>query len=186
MFPRARAVQTAVSGCDDREEVPSREKTANAGLKILMLKKGETMSKDNAFRFMIIKNKDESIKSAYDAILSKYQGKNLSDNEWDDVLKEEIIPLAKEYGYDFTPEDLKELQKNAEGKLSDEELSEVTGGGRKYFWWESVDTCYCEYAGHDDPAFLKHYSQEYADCPSYEWEHFSPNTHQCICYSHLR
>lgn len=109
------------------------------------------MSKENAFRFMLIKSKDKKIKSAFDVVLSKYQGKNLSEDEWDSVL-EEISLLAKKYGFDFTPEDLKELQKNTEGKLSDEELSEVTGGRgqitrhRSFLWWESTDTCSCEYA----------------------------------------
>jgi hypothetical protein len=85
------------------------------------------MSKENAIRFLMAKDKDEGLKSAFKTIMDKYAG-NLSEDEIDKMLQEEIIPLAKEYGYDFTPEDFKELQKPDAHRLSDEKLDGVTGG----------------------------------------------------------
>jgi C-terminal processing protease CtpA/Prc len=86
------------------------------------------MSKENAIRFLMMKDKDDSIKSAFNTITDKYAGRNLSEDERDKMLQEEIISLAKEYGYDFTPEDFKELQKPDAYRLSDKELDGVTGG----------------------------------------------------------
>jgi predicted ribosomally synthesized peptide with nif11-like leader len=148
------------------------------------------MSKEHAFRFMMAKSKDDKIKSSFDVILSKCQEKNLSDDERDSVL-EEISQLAKKYGFYFTPEDLKELQKNAEGKLSDEELSEVAGGRgqfsrhRSLFWWECSDTCICECAK-DDSTFAYYYCQDFTNCPNYEWKGYGLSTHQCSCCSHFQ
>lgn len=148
------------------------------------------MSNVNAFRFLMAKNKDKKIKSEFDAILYKYQGKKLSGDERGSIL-EDISRLAKEYGYNFTPEDLRELQKNSEVELPDEELSEVTGGRgqfsrhRKFFWWESSDTCSCEYAK-DDSTFADYYCQQFTNCPNYEWRGYGLSTHQCSCCSHFQ
>jgi hypothetical protein len=105
---------------------------------------------------------------------------------------EEISRLAKEYGYNFTPEDFEELRKNAEAKLSDEELSGVTGGrGQftrgytlKFSWWPEMETCSCEYAINDS-ALMRYYGQGDNQCPDYEWVGYGPVTHQCINCSHL-
>jgi hypothetical protein len=143
------------------------------------------MSKENALRFMMNKDKDENLKSAYDAILNKYQRKNLSEDAWDGVLKEEIIPLAKKYGYDFTPEDLKQLQKPAEGKLSDEELDEVAGGQGQLTLtfrnrYHSIMTykAYCDYVP-DDQTFRIRYDQYPTDCPNYVWFGNGNNVPMC-------
>jgi hypothetical protein len=148
------------------------------------------MSKENAFRFMMIKSKDEKIKNEFDAILCKYQGKNLSSDERDNML-EEICRLAKEYGYDFSPEDLMELQKNAEGKLSDEELSEVIGGKGciiySPYWWQTTDVYSCEYVK-DNSTFLDYYLQNHTNCPDYEGRVCGicgSSYHQCSNCSHF-
>ncbi len=149
----------------------------------------EAMSRENAFRFMLAIGKDEKIKSAYDAVLNKYQGMDLSDDELDGIL-EKISQLAEKFGFDFTPEDLKELNKKTEGKLSEEELSEVTGGRgqftlqRSFLWWESTNTCSCDYAK-DDATFANYYVQNFTNCPYYEWRGYGLSTHQCRCCSHF-
>ncbi|MEA4887903.1 MAG: hypothetical protein VB070_00345 [Clostridiaceae bacterium] len=149
------------------------------------------MSKKNAVKFMMAKSKDEKIKSDFDAILCKYQGKNLSSDEQDNML-EEIRRLAEEYGYDFSPEDLMELQKNAEGKLSDDDLSEVTGGKGciiySPYWWQSTDVFSCEYVK-DDVAFLDYYLQKDTNCPDYEERTYGicgSSAHQCSGCTHFR
>jgi predicted ribosomally synthesized peptide with nif11-like leader len=95
---------------------------------LFLLLRRFVMSKENAVRFLIAKDKDEDLKSAFKTTTDKYAGRNLSEDESYKMLQEEIIPLAKEYGYDFTPEDLKELQKPDAYQLSEEELDAVTGG----------------------------------------------------------
>jgi hypothetical protein len=131
------------------------------------------MSKENVLLFMMNKDKNENLKSAYDSVLSKHQGKNLSEDEWDGVLIEEIIPLAKKCGFDFTPEDLKELQKPAEGELSDKELDGVNGGRgeitltfRNRYHHTMTYKAYCDYAP-DDQTFRMRYDQYPTDCPNY-------------------
>ncbi len=133
------------------------------------------MSKENALRFMIVKDKDKTIKKDMNAIMGRYERKNLSEDEWDGVLKEEIIPLAKKYGYDFTPEDLKELQNLTEGELSDEELDEVAGGQGQITLtfrnrYHSIMTykATCDYMP-DDQTFRMRYDQYPTDCPNYVW-----------------
>jgi hypothetical protein len=146
------------------------------------------MPKENAFRFLMAKNKDEKIKSEFDAILCAYQGKNLSDNELESMLKE-ICLLAQEHGFHIIPEDLSEIQNNAEGNLSDEELSGVTGGiGRIYYnpnWWLSPYMYICEYA-HDCKTFLDYYCQENTNCPDYEERIYGISPHKCSNCSHFQ
>jgi hypothetical protein len=142
------------------------------------------MSKENAFRFMMAKSKDEKVKSAFDSILSKYQGKNLSDDERDSILGK-ISQLAEKYGFYFTPEDLKELEKNSEGKLSDEELSGVAGGQGQLTLtfrnrYHSIMTykAYCDYVP-DDQTFRMRYDQYPTDCPNYVWFGNGNNVPMC-------
>jgi predicted ribosomally synthesized peptide with nif11-like leader len=116
------------------------------------LKGGENMSKENAIRFMMLRDKDDALKAGWSNIMGKYEGKNVSKDEWDKVLKEEVIPFAKEHGYDFSPEDLKELEKPAEGRLSDEELGRVAGGFGD--WVIEGIRFYCDRVP-DDQTFFK-------------------------------
>jgi hypothetical protein len=90
------------------------------------------MSKENAIRFMMLIERDEEVKSKYDNIMGKLESKNLSHGDWDNVINEELIPFAKELGYEFSPEDMKELEKPADGTLSDEELERVVGGRAQF------------------------------------------------------
>jgi len=130
------------------------------------------MSKENAVRFMMMKDKDEDMKSAYDDIIRKYEGKKLSKAEWDMAIQEEVIPLAKKYGFDFTPENFTELLKTADGKLSDEELGEVVGGQGQFSVRHQRGmpfgdtTTYCDCAP-DDATFITRYGQSPTDCPDY-------------------
>jgi predicted ribosomally synthesized peptide with nif11-like leader len=47
------------------------------------------------------------------------------------VIKEELIPFAKELGYEFSLEDMKELEKPAGSSISEEDLEKVAGGRGK-------------------------------------------------------
>jgi hypothetical protein len=150
------------------------------------------MSKENVIRFLMMKDKDESIKNAFDAIMGKYEGGNLSEDERGKMLQEEIIPLAKEYGYDFAPEDLKELQQPETYKLSDEELDGVTGGRGQYVHVSVTHgstlytiTLSCEFAPNDD-IFRCYFNQDSNNC--YEFVPTSPNRypHACMRCANMR
>jgi predicted ribosomally synthesized peptide with nif11-like leader len=89
------------------------------------------MSKENAKNFMTALGKDKELKSAYLGVMVKYEDKSLSEDKWSKIVQEEVIPLAKERGYDFNTEEFEALQKQTE-KLSDEELDHVTGGSTQF------------------------------------------------------
>jgi hypothetical protein len=147
------------------------------------------MSKENALRFMIIKDKDESIKNAYDSVIGKHREKNLSEAEQDNVLREEIVSLAKQCGFDFTPQEMIDLKETAKGKLSDEELDEIVGGRGGFSRSLSITfdfphlynltatTC-CDSAP-DDNTFRKRYMQSITDCPNYIWSNYGSDYHAC-------
>lgn len=131
------------------------------------------MAKEDALRFMVVMEKDEKIKSAFNSIMHKYEGMNLSKDEWDKAIKNEVIPFAKKNGFDFIPEDLAELQKTAGGEISDEELDQVAGGRGEF-----SETIYSMFVSHverrmacdfapDDQTFKTRYYQNPTDCPDF-------------------
>ncbi len=83
--------------------------------------------------------------------------------------KEEIIPLAKENGFDFSLEDMKELGKSNANTLSDDELEQVAGGrgqfSTSYSYYEQtiISTLFCELAP-DDSTFITLYNSFPNNC----------------------
>ena len=146
------------------------------------------MSKENAMRFLMAKDKNENIKSALDTVLSKYEGINLSGDDWDKVLQEEVIPLAKTNGYDFSPKDLKEIQSDAGEKLSDEELDGISGGSGQFTIWHSFYSKFviirniisCKYVP-DDATFESRYYATQTDCSYYQYSGCGANIPSCVC-----
>jgi hypothetical protein len=148
------------------------------------------MSKENAIRFMMMKDKDEAIKSAFDAILSKCDGKILSKDDQDKVLREEVIPLAKKYGFDFTSDDLDKAQNAFVGRLSDEELDQIAGGKGQFtetFFGQIhglISTYTCDYAP-DDQTLETYYNQLSTGCPDYVHLDHVANLRMCVCCANL-
>jgi hypothetical protein len=152
------------------------------------------MAKEAALRFMMIVEKDKEIKNAFNSIMNKYEETNLSNEEWDKVIQNEVIPFAKKYGYDFTPEDLAELQKMADGEISDEELNQVVGGRGQYS--ETVTaltrggtsivtyTKACDFAS-DDQTFIA-FMDGKIDCPDYVWKGRGASNRSCLCCAHYQ
>lgn len=62
-----------------------------------------------------------------DAINSKHTDKQLSDDEKFAILEKEMIPIAKEYGFDFTIDELKQYG-NTKMELDDSALENIDGG----------------------------------------------------------
>jgi hypothetical protein len=149
------------------------------------------MSNESAIRFLILKEKDEAIKRAFDAIMAKIDAEEPS---WDKAIQEEVIPLAKKYGYDLSPEDFKALKKTAPERLEDEELDMVAGGrGQRqqisYYLngWKLIDTEYCDLAP-DNQTFMARYNR-YPDsgCPDYSYSHGCPiGDRHCLSCKNLQ
>jgi hypothetical protein len=150
------------------------------------------MSKENAIRFLILKDKDESLKNAFDAIMGKYEGENISGDDLGKVICEEIIPLAKGYGYDLTPEDFMGLKKTPPERLEDEELDMVAGGRGQideYFTGATAtilaNTICCNCTP-DNQTFITRYNI-YSDnhCPDYSYVGRGRDQRICPCCKNL-
>ena len=86
------------------------------------------MSKENAIRFMTILGRDKDLKSRHDSVLDKYDTRSLTKEEWDNVIRNEVIPFANAEGFDFSAEDFKSQQCMVDKELSDDQLAQVAGG----------------------------------------------------------
>jgi hypothetical protein len=147
-----------------------------------MIKGGKIMSKENAVRFMLIRNRNEKIKSEYDDILSKYQGKKLSEDEQENVMNE-ICQLGEKYGLAFTLEDLKKLEDKADQALSEDELDEVNGGRGSLY--STPNTCVtCNYVK-DDSTF-DYYFTLGNECPDFNDNGFGYSACDCWFCTHLK
>lgn len=85
------------------------------------------MAKENVKVFFEVLSKDETIQQALKEKELAYTGIK---EDREAIAKEVLIPVAKETGYDFTLEELKEFEKNMhpEGELDENELESVAGG----------------------------------------------------------
>ena len=85
------------------------------------------MAKENVKAFFEALSKDESIQQALKAKELAYTGIK---EDREAIVKEVLIPVAEEAGYDFTLEELKEFEKGMrpEGELDENELEAVAGG----------------------------------------------------------
>ncbi|MDD4169456.1 MAG: hypothetical protein PHD36_04220 [Desulfotomaculaceae bacterium] len=86
------------------------------------------MSKEQAIRFMMLTERDEELKGKYQGIVNKYEGKNFTEEKRKKIILEEVIPLAKTKGFDFSTGDFQELLQPAKKQLTDEELDQAVGG----------------------------------------------------------
>ena len=95
--------------------------------------KGEkVMSKENAKLFYEELAKNEALQGKFEVIGKKYEGQKFDEVQMDLICQNEILPIAKESGFEFTLAELKEYKQEVtqpqSGKLSDEELDAVAGG----------------------------------------------------------
>jgi len=90
------------------------------------------LSQENFRLFLEAVAKDESLEAKLAAIGDKYHNQDLDESKREALWMNEVIPLARSHGYDFTIEDLRafhETMTPKPGKLADEELNLVVGGG---------------------------------------------------------
>jgi hypothetical protein len=91
------------------------------------------MSKENVKKFYEELAKDKVLQAKSRAIGKKYEGQKLDEKQTELIYQKELMPLAREAGYDFTLAELKEYagqsKKPAMREVSEEELACVAGGG---------------------------------------------------------
>lgn len=100
------------------------------------------MSKENVKLFYEALSKDAALQEKSKAIAKKHEGQKLEQAQLDRIYQQELIPLAKGAGYDFTLDELKEyareIGKIGPREVSEEELAAVAGG---------ADYCACAFYG---------------------------------------
>jgi hypothetical protein len=87
------------------------------------------MSKENAVQFITLVEENDELKEKYFGLIIKYFGQKLSQHEQDKIFIDEILPMAKEAGFEFTLDEFKQTQTSSIGaQLSNEELEKVVAG----------------------------------------------------------
>ena len=71
--------------------------------------------------------KDTALREQLAALEKEVAGKELTEVKQEAFIREKVLPVAKAAGFDLTLEELKAYQPT-KGELSDQELSEVSGG----------------------------------------------------------
>ncbi|MBP7331142.1 MAG: hypothetical protein BWY65_01033 [Firmicutes bacterium ADurb.Bin373] len=127
------------------------------------------MSKEQALRFMLLTEGDEDLKREFRSIVNRYKVKNLTEQEQEKIILEEMIPLAGSKGFDLSTEDFKELLQSVEKQLTDAELGQAVGGRGQFLVPATEHIIFCELAP-DDETFLRIYKGS-GDvyCPSHEY-----------------
>jgi predicted ribosomally synthesized peptide with nif11-like leader len=112
------------------------------------------MSVEDVKRFYDALAKDESLQGKFKALVKKHEGQKPNEAECDALFENEFLPFAKEVGYDFTLEELKEYGqgiKPVSHQLSEDELATVAGGRTFCILWGASDdliSCSCAGYGH--------------------------------------
>lgn len=124
------------------------------------------MSKEQAIRFMLHIERDEELKRKYQDIKNKYEEKNLTKEEQEKIIMEEVIPLAKSMNFDFCTGDFQELLQPEKQQLNDEELDEVVGGSGQFI---SGNLKYSCEKIHNNEEFRRFAMAERNYCPFFEF-----------------
>ncbi len=107
------------------------------------------MSQHDLKMFFEAVAREESLRAKFQAIGARYPDQDLDESHREAVFENELLPLARSAGFEFTLEDIKAFQAQSlkADKLADDELDAVVGGNNPY-------QCYCIAGGGgaaDDP-----------------------------------
>ena len=86
------------------------------------------MSRENVKKFMELVKAEESLAKRMVALKDGLQEGEFNFKNDKEFVEKKILPLAKEYGIEFSVEDFVEFTKSQLVELSDEDLSSVSGG----------------------------------------------------------
>jgi predicted ribosomally synthesized peptide with nif11-like leader len=93
---------------------------------------GNHMSKENVKLFYEALPENRSLQEKFKKANEKYAGQKIDKEAINLILQNELLPIAKEAGFDFTLDEFKEYaqenNQSAAGRLSDDELAAVAGG----------------------------------------------------------
>jgi hypothetical protein len=105
----------------------------------MIFPKGSFMSIENVQRFYETLAKDSHLREKISILQEKYGKKRTESTEGDEnSALNDIVLLAGETGFDFTPEELRDysqkLKSESSNQLTEEELDAVSGAGSCYCW----------------------------------------------------
>ncbi len=90
------------------------------------------MSQENVKNYFQELTKNKGLQEKLVALNKKYEGRELTKEQLNTACEQELIPLAKEYGFEFTLEEYnaytQEMERPKTGLIDDNELSAVAGG----------------------------------------------------------
>ncbi len=92
------------------------------------------MSVENVENFYAAISQDETVKQRFNELNQKYQGVAMNAAKTDAILEQELLPLAKELGFEFTLAEIKAYGEEVQQaklpcELNDSELEVVSGAG---------------------------------------------------------
>jgi len=102
------------------------------------------MSKENVREFYELLSKDVDLQRTFrekaESLSKKYGDGAVGDEHLEDLFLNEVLPIAREAGFEFSFQELLEYsaESKMKGELMDEELAAVAGGG---------DLCVCVMGG---------------------------------------
>jgi hypothetical protein len=102
------------------------------------------MSKENVRKFYEVLSKDADLQRTFrekaESLSKKYGNGAVGDEHFEDLFLKEVLPVAREAGFEFSFQELQEYaaESKTKGELMDEELAAVAGGG---------DLCVCVVTG---------------------------------------
>ncbi|MGI6358363.1 MAG: hypothetical protein ACOX2K_06705 [Bacillota bacterium] len=89
---------------------------------------GEAVAKQQALRFILLTEVDEELKQKYQDLTNQLERKQSTGEDWERIVLDQVIPLAKGVGFDFSVGDFREMLQLAHRQLTDEELNRAVGG----------------------------------------------------------
>ena len=92
------------------------------------------MSVENVENFYAAISQDETVKQRFNELNQKYLGVAMNAAKTDAILEQELLPLAKELGFEFTLAEIKAYGEEVQQaklpcELNDSELEVVSGAG---------------------------------------------------------
>lgn len=153
------------------------------------------MGKELAARFLLLLEKDEELKKAFQAVRAGHELEGLSGENLRVAITEGTVQLARARGYDVGASDFSGLLAGFLGEpLTDEELGLAVGGRGEYqtrthmnLMEDLLRTFSCDLAP-DDATFQARYLARTFDngCPSYEYRGGGYNQPACEACKHLQ
>lgn len=91
------------------------------------------MSIENVRLFYEKLSQDPGLQDKFKLLAEKFAGRKPEESQFEAIVRQDLLPLAREAGFEFTPAELeayrRELGRSGAAELSEDELTAVVGGG---------------------------------------------------------